>query len=284
MKFNESSVEYLEYIQATRSAGTYQYQLSKVSMLVRYFNDKDNHTFNNKSVVGFITFMRKRNPQVSATTLNKYIGILKRIIKYSSNIVMEFEKLPEVEKIIEVLDQETIDLVFHHLQKKFRYKESFRNYTMFKVLYDTGLRINETLHLRIRDIDFDTNTIHVKIAKTRRDRYVFFTDSTKKVIKRLITTHHLNDYLFINYQKNKRLSVDNVQNICYRLELRLDLKQKIRPHRWRHTFATRYLKRGGDLESLRLILGHSTLKTTQKYLHLDKDFLHTEYFKVNDIN
>lgn len=83
-----------------------------------------------------------------------------------------------------------------------------------------------------------------------------------------------------SYKSQGRLSVDNVQNICYRIEKRLQLPYNIRPHKWRHTFATRFLKRGRDLETLRLILGHSSIKTTQRYLHLDNDFIKQQYFSI----
>jgi len=71
-----------------------------------------------------------------------------------------------------------------------------------------------------------------------------------------------------------------VQNMCFRIERRLVLPYTIRPHKWRHTFATRFLKGGADIESLRLILGHASIKPTQLCLHLDSDFIKHEYFKV----
>ena len=62
----------------------------------------------------------------------------------------------------------------------------------------------------------------------------------------------------------------------------MKIQDNITPHKWRHTFATRFLARGGDLETLRLILGHSNLKTTQKYLHLTKKDILFNYRKIMD--
>ncbi len=104
-----------------------------------------------------------------------------------------------------------------------------------------------------------------------------FNPNTKRLIKRLITRDQTREHLFYSYKAKKRLSVDNVQSICFRMEKKLDLKYTIRPHKWRHTFATRFLMRGGDLETLRLILGHSSIKTTQRYLHLDNSFIKQQY-------
>lgn len=282
MLFNIACTNFLDYIEVTKSTGTFRLQVSKVSLLKKYFNNCELDSISNFEIIAFIRFSRVRNPKISEVTLNMYVSTLKRVIKYNSKRVVEFEKLPEIRKIVPVVNEDTINKVFNYLRKQFNHKEGLRNYVLFKLLLDTGLRINEELNLRIRDIDFSSNTIHVKITKTKSERYVFFTEGTKKVLKRLITTHKIKDHIFMNYKGNKMLSVDNVQNICFRIEKRLELEEKIRPHKWRHTFATNFLKRGGDLESLRLILGHTSLKTTQKYLHLDKDFLHDEYFKTHN--
>ncbi|MFW6318877.1 MAG: tyrosine-type recombinase/integrase [Bacillota bacterium] len=137
------------------------------------------------------------------------------------------------------------------------------------------------MNLKVDDINFSSNTTHIKITKTKAERYVFFTRTTKLLLKKLIHQGVDNQYIFIYYTYKKRLTVDNVQKICYRLKKRLNLKDNINPHKWRHTFATNFLKNGGNLESLRILMGHTNLKTTQIYLHIDKEFLHKEYFNVN---
>jgi len=60
----------------------------------------------------------------------------------------------------------------------------------------------------------------------------------------------------------------------------LKIEENITPHKWRHTFATNFLNRGGNLETLRLLLGHANLKTTQKYLHLSKGDIFRNYNEV----
>jgi site-specific recombinase XerD len=60
----------------------------------------------------------------------------------------------------------------------------------------------------------------------------------------------------------------------------LNIQDNITPHKWRHTFATTFLRRGGDLETLRMLLGHSNLKTTQKYLHLNHQDIRKQYAAI----
>jgi len=224
----------------------------------------------------------KRNPNIANVTLNKYIQIIQRIIKYNLDEDLRFEKLPEDKKIVPILKHSTINKVFIHYQKHIKEPEMLRSFTLFKLLFDTGLRINEALSLKVGDIDFENQTIHVKVTKTKVERFVFFTTTTENLIKQLIAKNKNTNLIFKNSVNGQKLKADNILKICYRLQKRLELKENIRPHKWRHTFATNFLKNGGNLETLRLILGHSNLRTTQLYLHIDKEHLHKEYFRIQD--
>ena len=281
MKFKEAARDFLSYIKVTRSNGTFRYNKSKCSVLIEYFNTTDINIINKKVLIKFIEDIKERNPDISPVTINKYIATIKRIIKYNLEKEVEFEKLPETRKVIPVLKKSTIHKLFSHFQMNLNNIEKTRNYVLFKLLYDTGLRINEALNVKISDICFDSNTILVRVTKTNNERYVFFSFSTAELIKQLITRskNKIEDYLFISYRKNHRITVDNVMKIAARIKDSLDLEESIRPHKWRHTFATNFLNNGGNLEALRQILGHSNLTTTQIYLHIDKENLHKEYFK-----
>ena len=279
MKFENAAKAFTDYIKVTRSPGTQRYIRGKINPLKNYLKGEDIESIDKFRIISLISDIRDNNPEISNTSINKYVSILKRVYKYVLEKELIFDKLPETRKTIKIIEPKIQELVFNHLENNMDIRESFRNYVLFKLILDTGLRINELLNLKVYDIDFETNTIHVKITKTKSERYVFFRNTTKKLLERLIVSGTLNSFIFINYKGQKPLTVSNVQNICFRLERTLNLDVNIRPHKWRHTFATEYLKRGGDLETLRLILGHTSLKTTQIYLHIDRHHLHSEYFK-----
>lgn len=168
----------------------------------------------------------------------------------------------------------------NYLRSQQGYKEALRNLLLFKLLIDTGLRINELLNLKIDDFNFSENTIHVKITKTKIERFVYLGNDSKRLIRKIVTRDSTRTYIFQSYKSKRRLTVDNVQSICFRIEKRLNLPYIVRPHKWRHTFATNFLKKGADLETLRLILGHRSIKTTQRYLHLDNEFIKQQYFTI----
>lgn len=89
-------------------------------------------------------------------------------------------------------------------------------------------------------------------------------------------THHI----FIDFATGEILKHYTVESIAQRLKKQLDINQSISPHKWRHTFATRFVKRNGNMEVLKQIMGHASLKTTQKYLHINKETHHEEYFRI----
>ncbi|XMB67057.1 site-specific integrase [Mycoplasmatota bacterium zrk1] len=179
------------------------------------------------------------------------------------------------------LPHQIIELIFHYYKNNQSNVILQRNYLLFRLLYDTGLRISELLNLKVSNIDFNSKTIHVQNTKTRVERYVFFGEETKVIFNKYLVTSKHRNYIFIDFVTGEMLKLDTVHSICRRLRNKLNIEKSIRPHMWRHTFATRYVKLNGNMEVLRLIMGHSSLKTTQKYLHIDKDHLHKEYFRLN---
>ncbi|AIO19253.1 Tyrosine recombinase XerC [Candidatus Izimaplasma bacterium HR1] len=280
MDFITASKEFLDYVEITKANGTLDVYTRKVKILNKYFGTTDISVITKKDVIKFWSWRKASLPNIKPQTLNKYRTVIILIIEYHTDIRLKVRKLRENHIMIEVIDPHTVFTVFEYLRQQTTYKEGLRNYVLFKLIFDTGLRINEVLNLKVSDFSFETNTIHAKVTKTKRERFVYFKNDTKKLIKQLITRDRAIDYIFKSYQKDKRLSVDNVQSLCFRIEKKLNLSYTIRPHEWRHTFATTFLKRGADLETLRLILGHASIKTTQRYLHLDNDFIRNEYFKV----
>jgi site-specific recombinase XerD len=156
-----------------------------------------------------------------------------------------------------------------------------RNYVLFRILNETGLRLNEILHLKINDFDLKDLSIHVKKTKTNQERYVFYSGQTATLIQHYITKARLTNYLFVDFITGEPLKEYTVESIAQRLRKHLDIPQSISPHKWRHTFATRFVEQNGNMEVLRIIMGHTSLRTTQKYLHINKETLRKEYFRIN---
>ena len=153
-----------------------------------------------------------------------------------------------------------------------------RDKAMLELLYATGLRISELINLKFNEIDFKRGI--VKIAgKGGKERIVpvgetalsWLTDYIDNIRQDLIAENE-NVYLFLN-SRGKQLSRKSCWSIINNYsKVSLDSKT-ISPHSLRHAFATHLLNHGADLRSVQMLLGHSSLSTTQIYTHVAKERL-----------
>ena len=281
MLLNEAIDKYVKYVMVTRSEGTLKYLNGKIGIIRRYLGNATCKDIDTDMILDFIIAQQKRNIDIGNKTINKYIQTIKQVLKYSCKINLQFDKLPEIKKIIEIIPESIILLIFNYYKNNQINIIYQRNYIMFRLLNETGLRITELLHLKLNDFDFSSLTILVKKTKTNTERYVFFSKETYLLIHKYILTAKLKNHIFVDFITGDILAVYSAESIGQRLRKKLGINQSISPHKWRHTFATRFTKRNGNMEVLRQIMGHTSLKTTQKYLHINKETLHEEYFRIN---
>ena len=144
--------------------------------------------------------------------------------------------------------------------------------------YGSGLRISEVASLKVSDILSKEHKIRV-IGKCNKERYV----PLPNITLRLLRTYWLqnkdkivNDYLFpnINNGKNKCKHINpfTIKQAFQKIKQNNNLDDSITFHTLRHSFACEYIKSGGDIWELRILLGHSSINTTMVYLHMAKDF------------
>ena len=284
MKFRDAIEEFNNYVSVTRSKGTYDFYQYYLKSLSDALGHMDCDQINNSVILKYIQQLKRKNPAVKHATINKHIIALKASIRYVTGRKVEFSKLKEDKQTVGVISEKTLKRVFEYYQKHISDSFSFRNYLFYKLLLDTGLRLTEMANISINNIDLNTNTIHVKVTKTKNERFVCFTDSTKELLIKFIITHKIDKYLFFDFNTGKPLTTSSIECFTYRLKKKLGIKEGITPHKWRHTFATKFLRSGGNIETLRIILGHSNLKTTQIYLHLTRNDIYTQYIAVMNQN
>ncbi len=277
MKISQAVIEYLDYVSVTKSSGTQDFYKQYFREIAEVLGNYDCDDISNNVIVSFIKSQKNRNQEIANTTLNKYVGAIKSLVSYTNNRSIKFSKLKEQKKIIPTISMGTINKIFNYYQKNMGDKNTFRNYVFLKLLLDTGLRMSEIRNIKLKYIDFETNSIHVQVTKTDVDRYVCFTESTSNLLKKFIVVHNIKEYIFFEFPTNNLMTTSSVESFVYRIKKKLNISESITPHKWRHTFATTFIKNGGDLETLRLLLGHSNLKTTQKYLHLSRNDIVNNY-------
>jgi integrase/recombinase XerC len=173
-----------------------------------------------------------------------------------------------------------------------------RDRAILEVLYATGVRVGELVRLRIRDINLEEKTVRIR-GKGKKERMVLLGEpaiealeaylaNRTRFIETLPTTSVQpfpskdteKDPLFLNY-KGEPLTDQSVRSILKKYVQRSALSKQITPHSLRHTFATHLLDSGADLRAIQELLGHESLSTTQKYMHVSMSKLMEVYNKTH---
>lgn len=237
-------------------------------------------------------FRPTQKKPLSKRTIQGYVRTLKAFASflYDEGFTEENRlsklKIPKApEAVIEILSDEEIGRLFEDPNPLCPLGN--RLYTMVTVLLDTGLRASELCGLRVDDVHVGENYLKV-MGKGQKERMVPFGNQTKKDLLKWLTIwrEQLADeecpFVFVNTD-GYRLTYGALQQTIKRLGYRVGI-ERLRPHLFRHTFAVRYLMAGGDLMTLKLILGHTTLAVTQMYLHLAQSHIQIQHSRFSPVD
>jgi integrase/recombinase XerD len=171
-------------------------------------------------------------------------------------------KVPKIEKSLPVvLSKEEVVKLIAAVPRR-------RSQLLLKLLYASGLRVSELVHLQLHDIE--GTTIHVHHGKGNKDRITVLPQSLADDIKVYIREQRLTGLLFPG-RHGKPLTTRNVQAIISRAAKRAGIAKHVTPHKMRHSFATHLLEAGTDVRVIQELLGHSNLQTTQIYTHVSQE-------------
>ncbi len=159
---------------------------------------------------------------------------------------------------------------------------SLRNRAMFELMYACGLRVSEVVSLNLHDIDPHDGVIHIT-GKGDKQRIVPFYELAGELLERYIKTvrsewcvNKTHSIVFVN-QRGEGLTTRGVQYLMQKQADALGMNVRIHPHMFRHSFATHLLDNGADLRLVQELLGHSSLSTTQIYVHVSQERLKSVY-------
>jgi integrase/recombinase XerD len=157
-----------------------------------------------------------------------------------------------------------------------RLLESVQNFKHLSILlagYTGGLRISEVAKLRVADIDGDRMTIHVRLGKGGKDRIVPLSPVLQAILRTYWQEAHPTTFLFPGKDIRRPISQTSIRNILSKAVVAAGIKKPMTMHTLRHTFATHHLEAGTDLRVLQMVMGHRSLKTTSRYLHVSTEKL-----------
>lgn len=145
--------------------------------------------------------------------------------------------------------------------------ENVKHKLIIQLLYSAGLRLQELINLKRKDIDVNNNLIKVVSGKGNKDRYTILSETVKVMLLRYYTEYSFTKEFVLEGRKGKysRKSVQQVLDKVSQV-----IHKKVSPHMLRHSFATHLLEAGTDLRLIQKLLGHAQVSTTQIYTHVTK--------------
>ena len=265
LNYENDIVEYLGFIQRENlDFKTVEY--SDLRFFLMYLKDEkkdDNTSINRKlsSLRGFYKYLA--NEGIVKSNVFSLVNGPKRSKKLPH--YFEYNELEELFKVPDILTP-----------------IGQRDALLLEMLYATGVRVGELVHIKVKDIDLGRRSILI-LGKGNKERFVTYGEYCEEALKRYlqdgyISLNHKNlDYLFLN-QHGDALSERGVRYILDQLIQKTSIHKNISPHMIRHSFATHLLNEGCDLLTVQKLLGHESIKATQIYTHVTTDRLKEVYY------
>lgn len=150
---------------------------------------------------------------------------------------------------------------------------NFKHLSMLILAYSAGLRVSEVATLKIADIDSERMMIHVREGKGRKDRDLPLSPTALAILRQYYMLDRPQDFLFPNPRTGKPISRSTIHKVCKAAGAKAGISKNASMHTFRHSFATHHLEAGTDLRTVQVLMGHASIATTSRYLHVSSAHL-----------
>ena len=246
--------------------------ISCINRFKNYYNEKEDlKEFNESDILEYLknNFI---NIGCSSVTINVNRAAIKYYYLVNYNIDFNKTLLPSCKtknRFPKLIDKDSFLNLIN--------SENNLKHKLWLILaYGSGLRISEVASLKVEDILSHDHKIRI-IGKGNKERFVPLPDVTLKLLRLywIQNKDKINEYLFPGaFRKTKHTHINSVtiMEAFQKIKENNNLDNSITFHTLRHSFATEYIKSGGDVWELRSLLGHSSINSTMVYLHMAEDF------------
>ncbi len=281
-------VMYLRNVKGTsqNTEAAYRRDLKKAAAYFEQQNITDPARITATNLNSYMLYLEKE--QLSPATVSRNVAALHSFFQYlqqKGRITQdpsEDLRPPKVEKKMPaVLTVEEVDLLL--AQPDEATAKGIRDKAMLELLYATGIRVSELIHLREKDLSLTMN--YISCAENGRERMIPFGDTAKRALKvylrearEELLKGRESEYLFCNCTGGS-MSRQGFWKILKSYALQAGITEDITPHTLRHSFALHLIQNGADLKSVQEMMGHSAISTTQVYLNMGLHRLRDVYSK-----
>lgn len=281
MNLQEKVKPYLEYCTYRKELDTKTIKAYRID-LTQFFSYVQSAEPEKETIEQYITELHKKYKQ---KTIKRKIASIKAFYSY-----LEEEELVEQnpfrkikvkfkETIIlpRIIPREEIEQLLNYIYASIsslsgiQYKHTLRDASVIEVFFATGARVYEISNIRVENINLNSGLIRI-MGKGRKERYIQISNTAVLDILRKYYEENepeikKSGYFFIN-NRGKRYTEQSIRLMLKKYTLKAGIQRKITPHMFRHSFATYLIEEGVDVSCVQQILGHSSIKTTQIYIHV----------------
>ena len=274
------------------SAATYDYYNVSFNIFREFLDSKEIYDLYPDIIADYVTYLRnyrkRDNSKLTNTSINTYLRSVHSFFNWalkndlvSVDYFRNYHQLKsDQDQIVPLSTTEVyaIDDIFN-----LRSTLDLRDYLIVHFMLDLGLRSQEVQHLKVNDLNFDKNFVVINNSKYNKSRVVSLPVFLSIRTQAYIDLSGSFDNLFIQLN-GKPINKNVIRTLFLKIKDKSGVS-RVYPHLLRHTFATSYLVGGGNLEFLRLLLGHSSYAVTQKYLHISNQFqiIGSDIYRLDDI-
>ena len=242
-------------------------------------------------IKGYLVYLYDK--KLSRNSIARKLSSLRSFYKYlfNTNLIsvnpFKYVSAPKKEKRLpKYLTVEELECLFNTpiLQSPLGQRDRL----ILELLYATGIRVSELVNIKIEDINFSNKEIFIN-GKGNKQRIACFGEFALEYInlfindgrKKLLEKHKKNsEYLIIN-EKGNKITTRGIEKLMDNIVKKTDIKKKITHHMLRHSFATHLLNEGCDILTVKELLGHESLESTQVYTHVSNERLRNVYLKCH---
>ena len=265
---------------------TQEAYLRAVRQLSRFHDGCCPRQVTEQQVKDYLLWMRAEK-RAAPGTLRIAIGGLRFFYRQTCPrewTVLQKFRIPNETRLPTVLTIEEVQRIIRAIRR-----ERFRAY--FWTVYSCGLRLNEALALQVGDVDAQRMRIHIHRGKGAKDRLIPLPTATLDVLREYWKTHRHATLLFpkttpqgiVVVHTQQTMHESTMQGALRHVVIELKFTRNISVHCLRHSYATHLLEAGVNLRLLQQYLGHSSLKTTARYLHLTSCGQENAARKINGV-
>lgn len=225
---------------------------------------------------------RSINRKISS--LKAYYSFLQQTLHLKESPFLQHTPLKQEKKLFMAFSDKEIDHSLQEISAKTPF-ETLRNKAIIELFYATGIRRSELLNIKTQDIDFERKTIKI-LGKRNKERIIPLIDSAVFAIqnyleeRNFIQNKEQENFLFLT-PKGYKIYPELLYRLVKNSFTPFTTKQKKSPHILRHSFATNLLGEGAELNSIKELLGHSSLASTQVYIHSGLAEIKKQYKKAH---